>query len=123
MILLVEDDADVREALALLLADLNFRVVEAEDAGEAAAVVDGGQEIDLLFTDVVMPGGVNGLQLAQALRGTQPDLKIIYTTGYTDDILAEAGYLEENAILLRKPYNRNKLVEAVALAMPATGAP
>lgn len=123
VILLVEDDADVREALALLLADLNFRVVEAEDAGEAAAIVDGGQEIDLLFTDVVMPGGVNGLQLAQALRGTQPDLKIIYTTGYTDDILAEAGHLEENAILLRKPYNRNKLVEAVALAMPATGAP
>ncbi|MBT4045073.1 MAG: PAS domain S-box protein [Rhodospirillaceae bacterium] len=118
VILLVEDDADVREALAALLADQNFQIIEAEDASKALAAVADGQKIDLLFTDVVMPGGMNGLYLAQALRTSQPDVKVIYTTGYTDEILAEAGRLEENAIVLRKPYNRAELIAAVAQVLP-----
>lgn len=118
VILLVEDDADVRQALAQQLASLECRIIEAQDGLEALAIVESGQKIDLLFTDVVMPGGMNGMDLARFLRNTQPGLKVIYTTGYADDIVAKLGRLEDNAILLRKPYDRNKLIRTVALALP-----
>ena len=114
IILLVEDDADVRESLADQLTNLGYQVIEAKDGASALAAVVDGQPIDLLFTDVVMPGGLSGLELAHQLLPLRPGLKVLYTTGYSEDIVSESGPLKEDAIVLRKPYNRAKLAETIS---------
>lgn len=96
---------------------LGYRVVEAEDGNGALALMDGTRRIDLLFADIVMPGGLNGLDLARRLRDLQPALNVIFTTGYSDDIVAQAGQLDAGAIVLRKPYNNEALVRALAQAL------
>jgi CheY-like chemotaxis protein len=113
-ILLVEDDADVRESLAGQLTRLGYRVIEAEDAAAALAAMAGGQRIDLLFTDVVMPGGLSGLELARQLLLHRPELKVLYTTGYSEDVVAETGQMEDGAVVLQKPYDKTKLAAAIS---------
>ena len=116
-ILLVEDDTDVRGSLCDQLTDLGYRVIEAEDGHDALALFDGSERIDLLFTDIVMPGGINGLDLARRLREHLPALNVIYTTGYSDDILAKSGPLDDGAVVLRKPYNSKAMTAALERAM------
>jgi len=113
-VLLVEDDPDVREALRDQISNLGYNVVVATDGSDALSRTGHGQPIDLLFTDIVMPGGLNGLELARQLRGRLPMLNVIYTTGYSDDIVAQSGQLEEGALLLRKPYDGNDLSDALS---------
>ncbi|MFP6746022.1 MAG: ATP-binding protein, partial [Alphaproteobacteria bacterium] len=113
-ILLVEDDADVRESLAGQLTRLGYRVIEAEDGAAALAAMAGGQRIDLLFTDVVMPGGMSGLELARQRLPHRPELKVLYTTGYSEDVVAETGQMEDGAVVLHKPYDKTKLAAAIS---------
>ncbi len=113
-ILLVEDDDDVRQSLAAQLTNLGYLVLLAADGAAAMAALADGAHVDLLFTDVVMPGGLSGLELAKQLLVLRPDLKVLYTTGYSDDVVAAAGQIEEGAIVLRKPYDKTKLVATIS---------
>ncbi len=113
-VLLVEDDHDVRELLAELLISLGYGVVQADDGVAALTALDGGRPIDLLFTDVVMPGGLSGYELARECRRRRPNLKVIYTTGYSDEVAAEASGPGNGSILLRKPTSRDDLADAIA---------
>ena len=114
LILLVEDDADVRESLAAQLINLGYRVIEAADGAAALAALTDERRIDLLFTDVVMPGGMSGLELAREISLLRPGLKIIFTTGHSEDVVASAGNLDGNATVLRKPYDKATLAATIA---------
>ncbi|MBT6986315.1 MAG: response regulator, partial [Rhodospirillaceae bacterium] len=113
-ILLVEDDTDVRELLAAQLRRQGYRVIEAEDGAAALAVLESEPRIDLLFTDVVMPGGLSGLELARQVLLVRPNLKVLYTTGYSEDIVVEMGQMLDGTVVLRKPYDNAKLAATIA---------
>jgi PAS domain S-box-containing protein len=112
-ILLVDDDRPVRRAVALLLANLGYDVVEAGDGPEALAQLENGEPFDLLLTDIVMPGGMSGLDLAQRARKRRPDLKILLTSGYTDTAMLAQGILQPSDQILSKPYRKAELAEKV----------
>jgi len=116
-ILLVEDDFDVRESLAAQLTDLGYRVIEAEDGSKALAVLEAGVPVDLLFTDVVMPGGLSGLDLARRARTRRPGLKVLYATGYSEEVVGDVGHSEDGSQLLRKPFSRTILAATIANIM------
>ncbi len=105
-VLLVEDDDDVREYAAQILAEAGFHVDAARCAEEAEAIINSGETISLLVTDVVMPGR-DGVQLAQALRRAQPGAKVLFTTGYTRHIVPRRV---PGAEILDKPYHGDALL-------------
>lgn len=115
-ILLVEDDADVREYTAMVLEDAGYIVRVAARADEAESILGTGEPFDLLITDIVMPGR-DGVMLAQSLNRTRPDVKVLFTTGYTRHIAPEL--LAESEIL-EKPYHRAALLHAVRHVLGAT---
>jgi CheY-like chemotaxis protein len=82
-ILVVEDDEGVREVIVGMLSDLGYRTLVARTGAEALEVLEREKSIDLLFTDVIMPGGISGVELARTARRQQPELKILVTSGYT----------------------------------------
>jgi len=108
-ILLVEDDVTVRELATRLLKKLGYTVLSAPDGGHAFMLVEKYEgQIDLLLTDVVMPG-INGLQLAERLMKLKPDLRVLFTSGYTENIVVHHGVIEENLNFIAKPYNPQTL--------------
>ena len=113
IVLLVEDDELVRRHVAQLLRDLGYRVVAAANGRQALEVVRSDQPLDLLFTDVMMPGGLNGPQLAEQVAALRPDLPVLYTSGYTEDAVVPIDRADGGANLLHKPYSRRKLAERV----------
>ena len=106
-ILLVEDDDLVREHMSGQLADLGYRVTAAPNARAALAALAGGEPFDLLFTDVAMPGGMSGVDLAAEARKLRPSLPVLFTTGFAGDAGALLG--DGEAPLLRKPFHRDAL--------------
>ncbi|MEQ8903421.1 MAG: ATP-binding protein [Roseovarius sp.] len=118
-ILVVEDDDMVREHAAAQLASLGYRIKQAASAADAIAILDSDETIDLLFTDVVMPGGMNGKQLADAALLRHPDLKVLFTSGYTKDAIVHQGRLDPGANLLGKPYRRAHLVAKIRHVLDA----
>lgn len=112
-ILVVEDDALVRGYVIAQLGGLGYRTLVASDGAAALALVDQGAEFDLLFTDVVMPGGINGRQLADAVVARRPGMKVLYTSGYTDDAIVHEGHLDPGVALLRKPYRKADLAQKI----------
>lgn len=118
-ILVVEDDDMVREHVATQLGSLGYEIKQAASAAEALEVLDGDRTIDLLFTDVVMPGGMNGKQLADAALLRQPALRVLFTSGYTEDAIVHQGRLDPGVNLLGKPYRRAKLVAKIRHIMDA----
>ena len=112
-ILFVEDEASLRRAATSSLTRLGYRVLEAEDgdAGLAAAAQHSGP-VDILITDVIMPGR-NGRELADALRARQPDLPVLFTSGYAEDILGEEGLVAEEEHFLPKPYRLSTLARRI----------
>ena len=119
-ILLVEDEAALRNLVKSILERSGYRVLEADSAFTALEVwTDHHGEIDLLLTDMVMPDGMNGRELGQRLQIDKPQLKIIYSSGYSPDVVGE-GFLEaEGRHFLQKPYHPRKLVDMVRLALDA----
>jgi CheY-like chemotaxis protein len=117
-ILVVEDDADVREVAVLCLGDAGYRVLAAADGDIALSIIAGGERIDLLFSDVVMPGAVNGFALARRAVALRPTLKVLLTTGYADQITANE-LLVARGELLAKPYRLNDLIARVAERLDA----
>jgi PAS domain S-box-containing protein len=108
-ILVVEDDADVRAFVREQLRDLGYRVIEAADGPQAQRILDGDQPVDLLFTDVVMPGGMTGRQLADAARARRPGLRAVFTSGYTENSIVHQGKLDKGVSFLSKPFRRQEL--------------
>jgi PAS domain S-box-containing protein len=110
-VLVVEDNARMRKTAAAQLAALGYRTVEADSAAKALALLEGAPEIDLLFSDMVMPGGMNGLELAQAARRLRPDIKVLLTSGCTGGLDPAAG---RNELLLNKPYRQDELAQMLS---------
>jgi PAS domain S-box-containing protein len=112
-ILVVEDDDAVRTTVVGLLGDLGYRVLKASDAQSALAIVESGVPIDLLFTDVVMPGPLRSPQLARAARERLPHIAVLFTSGYTDNAIVHGGRLDAGTNLLSKPYSREALARKI----------
>jgi PAS domain S-box-containing protein len=112
-ILIVEDDDMVRKHVSIQLGSLGYKVQEAASAAEALEILNTDWKVDLLFTDIVMPGGMNGKQLADAARLRQPNIKVLFTSGYTEDAILQHGRLDAGLNLLGKPYRRADLAAKV----------
>ena len=112
-ILVVEDDATVREHVVAQLKALGYHVLQASSGAMAMEVLMQAPDIDLLFTDVVMPGGMGGRDLADAARRLRPDLKVLFTSGYTENSIVHDGRLDSGVKLLSKPYRRKQLASKI----------
>jgi PAS domain S-box-containing protein len=108
-LLVVEDDDDVRETVVALLTNLGYRVMAASDGEAALAILKGGEPIDLLFTDVVMPGPVSSRELARRAKEIHPGIEVLFTSGYTRNAVMQDGKLEPGVNLLGKPYRSEQL--------------
>ena len=108
-VLVVEDDDGVRETVVALLVDLGYRVLKSVDAASALSVIDSGIPIDILFTDVVMPGTLKSPELARKARERLPDIAVLFTSGYTENSIVHGGKLDAGVELLSKPYTRDAL--------------
>jgi len=108
-ILCVEDDRDVRQYVTVQLASLGYKVVPAANATEALAIAAGGTPFDLLFTDIVMAGGINGRELADQMVAARPSLRVLFTSGYAHDSQHVPGGATMGAPLLAKPYRKAEL--------------
>ena len=116
-ILCVEDDPGVRASVIAQLQSLGYKVLVASNAAEALAIADAGAEFDLLFTDIVMPGKLNGRQLAEAMALRRPSLRVLFTSGYTYDALTLHGRVAPDVRLLVKPYRRAELARMLRLCL------
>ena len=112
-ILVVEDDALVGGYVIAQLGNLGYRTLVAGDSMAALALVDQGAEFDLLFTDMIMPGGMNGRQLAEAILERRPAVKVLYTSGYTDNAIVHQAKLDPGVALLKKPYRKSDLAQKI----------
>jgi nitrogen-specific signal transduction histidine kinase len=118
-ILIVEDDALVREYVVAQISGLGYDTLAANNAAEALAIIDGPQRIDLLFTDVIIPGGMNGRQLALEALTRRQGLKVLYTSGYTENAIVHHGRLDAGVLLLPKPYRSSELARMIRTALQA----
>ncbi|MBP1204734.1 PAS domain S-box-containing protein [Duganella sp. 1411] len=112
-ILVAEDDDGVRATVVELLSELGYRVLKASDAAAALSIIDSGLRIDLLFTDVVMPGALRSPELARKARERLPDIAVLFTSGYTENAIVHGGRLDAGVDLLGKPYTREALARKV----------
>jgi CheY-like chemotaxis protein len=108
-ILVVEDNEGVRDTVVAMLVELGYRVLKAKDGTGALNVLESGIRIDLLFTDVVMPGIMRGPELARHARERIPNLAVLFTSGYTENAIVHGGRLDPGVDLLSKPYTSDAL--------------
>ena len=116
-ILVVDDNAQILETIGAQLTSLGYRVIAAPDAAAALDRLTGPGDIDLLLTDVVMPGGMNGSQLAVEARRLRPGIKVLFTSGYFEVALVRDGKLDEGTPVLAKPYRKHQLAQSVSEAL------
>jgi signal transduction histidine kinase len=112
-VLVVEDNDGVREYAVEVLEQLGYRVLAASDAKEALRLLSDGKHVDLLFTDIVLPGAITGRVLADQAKDIRPDLRVLYTTGYTRNAIVHQGRLDPDVHLLNKPYTQQSLAGKV----------
>jgi PAS domain S-box-containing protein len=112
-LLVVEDDELVRRQLTSQLRDLGYRVVSANDGVEALKILKRSGHFDMLFTDVVMPRGINGCELADEAAKLRPGLPVLFTSGYAESAVARQGRLDPGFNLLHKPYRRHELAAKI----------
>ena len=116
-VLLVEDDTDLRTLTKSLLEDLGYKVYEAEHGQEALSQFATLPRVDLLLTDVVLPGGIGGRELSELLVSRDDTLCVLYMSGYTENSIVHNGRLDTGALLLQKPFRKEKLAEKVTQAL------
>jgi CheY-like chemotaxis protein len=116
-ILVVEDDAFVRNFVTGQLDSLGYTTLVAANAAQALSLIEQGAALDLLFTDVVMPGTMNGRQLAEEVVKRRPSVKVLFTSGYTENAIFHHGRLDRDIILLPKPYRKSDLARVVRVAI------
>ncbi len=112
-ILVAEDDEQVRATVIELLGDLGYAVLKAKDAAGALSIIESGVPVDLLFTDVVMPGPLKSTELARHARERMPDIAVLFTSGYTENSIVHGGRLDSGVELLSKPYTREALARKI----------
>ena len=118
-ILVVEDDHLVRTFVVGQIQSLGYATLAAVNAAEALVVIDSPTEIDLLFTDMIMPGSMNGRQLADKALQRRSSLKILFTSGYSDEAIMHHGHLDAGVLLLAKPYRKSDLARMIRAALAA----
>jgi nitrogen-specific signal transduction histidine kinase len=116
-ILVVEDDPLVRAFVTAQLQSLGYRTIAADDGPAALTEIDRHPDIDLLFTDVIMPGGLNGRQLADEAMRRRPDIRVLFTSGYPEDIIVHHGRLDDGVHLLGKPYRKADLARMIRVVL------
>lgn len=116
-ILVAEDDEGVRTTVVEMLRELGYHVLKANDAASALNIIDSGLPIDLLFTDVVMPGPLRSPELARKARERLPGLAVLFTSGYTENAIVHGGRLDAGVDLLGKPYTREALAKKIRFAL------
>jgi len=117
VILIVEDDEQVSNYTVEALRELGYTVRRASDGASALRTINNGEPLDLLFTDVILPGGISGRELADQARAVRPGLKVLYASGYAWDAVAHGGRLDPGVDLLPKPFSYLDLRERVARAL------
>jgi PAS domain S-box-containing protein len=115
-ILLVEDEDGVRRSTTRILEVAGYRVLQAENGVEASRVFD-AETVDILVTDLVMPGGVSGQALAESVRGRNPLLPVVFVSGYSQETIAEKGVFPPSTAIVKKPFLPSELLEAIARAI------
>jgi PAS domain S-box-containing protein len=113
VVLVAEDDSAVRATVVEMLGELGYRVLKAKDAASALTIIESGAAVDLLFTDVVMPGELKSPELARKARLRLPHIAVLFTSGYTDNAIVHGGRLDAGVELLPKPYTREALARKV----------
>ena len=116
-VLVVEDDTLVRKYVVTQVESLGYTALEAGNAAQALVIIDSTPTIELLFTDVIMPGSMNGRQLADEARKRRPTLKTLFTSGYTENAIVHHGRLDFGVLLLTKPYRKSDLARLIRLAL------
>jgi len=119
-ILVVEDDEGVRAAVVDMLTELGYAVLRAENAEAALKLLESGAKLDLLFTDVVMPGAIPTRELARRAQELCPGIRILYTSGYTQNAIVHNGRLDDDAVLLSKPYRKDELARKLRSVFAGT---
>jgi CheY-like chemotaxis protein len=119
MILAVEDNPQIRAAVVRQLRDLGYRVHEADNANTALQILDSVERVDLLFTDMILPGGLNGKELALKARAKRTDLKVLFTSGFPGTLDGHEARLDPGDVLLSKLYHKRELAKAIAEALDA----
>ena len=112
-ILVVEDDEDVRRLTVEMLGELGFSVLSARNGAEALGILERMPDLELMVTDVVMPG-MNGRKLAEVARERRPGLKVLFTTGYTRNAIVHNGTLDDGVDLLAKPFALEDIAAKIA---------
>jgi DNA-binding response OmpR family regulator len=112
-VLVVEDDEEVRGTVVDMLSELGYRVLKAKDAQSALAIIESGVPVDLLFSDVVMPGPLRSPELARKAQERLPNIAVLFTSGYTQNAIVHAGRLDDGIELLSKPYTREALARKI----------
>ena len=107
--LVVDDEPTVRMLVAEVLTDLGYTAIEAADGAAGLKVVNSDARIDLLVTDVGLPGGMNGRQVAEAARAVRPGLKVLFITGYAENAVLSHGHLDAGMHILTKPFAMDAL--------------
>jgi CheY-like chemotaxis protein len=113
VVLLVEDEPAIRETTRTFLKDLGYRVLEAPSGPKAIAMLEKSEPVDILFTDVILPHGMNGVEIARQALRIRPNLKVLFASGYTKEILVHEARLGTDVTLLQKPYRKHQLAEAL----------
>jgi CheY-like chemotaxis protein len=123
-ILVVEDEPGVREIAVAILRNLGYRVLEAPDGDECLRVFGAhAAEIDMLLTDVVLPGKVRGRELAERITAMRPEVKVLFMSGYTENSIVHHGRLDDGVQLLGKPFKRDQLARKVAEVLGTVAIP
>jgi CheY-like chemotaxis protein len=120
-ILVVEDDPLVRAYVNTQLQSLGYKTLSAANGTDALAIADSGAAFDLLFTDVIMPGGMNGRQLAVEMAKRRARLRVLFTSGYTENAIVHHGRLDSGVLLLAKPYRKLDLARMLRIALTSAG--
>ena len=122
-VLVVDDEATVRMLVTEVLAELGYQTLEAEDGAAGLRILRSGARIDLLVTDVGLPGGMNGRQVADAARALRPGLKVLFITGYAETAVLSHGHLEPGMHVLVKPFAMEALTARVKDLLSRGGRP
>ncbi|MFQ5597100.1 MAG: PAS domain-containing protein [Nitrospiria bacterium] len=112
-LLIVDDETELLHLVDQVLSGLGYRTISAQNGAEALEILASDAEIDLLFSDVVMPGGMNGFELAQAAAALRPQIKILLTSGFTPKTAVQKGFAKFSKHLLSKPYNKTDLAQRI----------
>ncbi|MFC0403072.1 PAS domain S-box protein [Paraburkholderia rhizosphaerae] len=120
-VLVVEDDRKLQSTVVDMLSGLGYTVLKADDAQQALTIIRSGVQVDLLFTDVVMPGPLKSPDMARQAVGMLPQIKVLFTSGYTQNAIVHGGRLDDGVELLSKPYSREELARKIRRVLGTQG--